>query len=89
MRREMMLETKDMELTNITGGHFKKNKGNNHFHIKGNNCGNGNKKYNNNKGNENQSGRNGARSYKCRCCNTNHPGKDCDGNAVNCRFCDK
>ncbi|XP_056691873.1 uncharacterized protein [Spinacia oleracea] len=69
-------------------GNFKKNKGNNHFQIKGNHGGNRNNFHNNN-GNKNQSAGNGTRVYECRRCHNNHPGQDCNGNPVVCRFCEK
>ncbi|XP_056697892.1 uncharacterized protein [Spinacia oleracea] len=69
-------------------GNFKKNKGNNHFQFKGNNGGNKNNFHNNN-GNRNQSAGNGTRVYECICCHNNHPGKDCDGNLIICRLCEK
>lgn len=32
---------------------------------------------------------NGERTYHCKNCRRNHPGRDCDGNLVTCRFCNK
>ncbi|KNA10500.1 hypothetical protein SOVF_143950, partial [Spinacia oleracea] len=65
-------------------GNFKKHKGNENFQFRANNGGN-----RNNQGGGNQSRRNGVRTYNCRRCNMNHPGKECDGNLVTCRLCQK
>ncbi|XP_021737538.1 uncharacterized protein LOC110704060 [Chenopodium quinoa] len=32
---------------------------------------------------------NGEITYHCKRCRRNHPGRDCDGNLVTCRFCNK
>ncbi|XP_021749450.1 uncharacterized protein LOC110715185 [Chenopodium quinoa] len=32
---------------------------------------------------------NGERTYHCKRCRRNHPRRDCDGNLVTCRFCNK
>ncbi|XP_021837438.1 uncharacterized protein [Spinacia oleracea] len=57
-------------------GKLKKNKGNNNFQFRGNNCGNRNNNFHKNNGNRNQNGGNGTRTYDCKRCHTNHPGKD-------------
>ncbi|XP_021751078.1 uncharacterized protein LOC110716752 [Chenopodium quinoa] len=43
----------------------------------------------NHKGNGNQRGEKPKRKYFCKTCEKDHPGKDCEGNLVTCRYCQK
>ncbi|XP_021758488.1 uncharacterized protein LOC110723439 [Chenopodium quinoa] len=43
----------------------------------------------NHKGNGNQRGEKPKRKYFCKRCGKDHPGKDCEGNPVTCRYCQK
>ncbi|XP_021775161.1 J domain-containing protein DDB_G0295729-like [Chenopodium quinoa] len=73
---------------------FKKQKyhHNNNFHNNNNFHGNNRQGNRNNNGgarNNNQGNNKNGRVYFCKRCKNNHPRKDCEGNAVTYRFCNK
>ncbi|XP_021737262.1 uncharacterized protein LOC110703789 [Chenopodium quinoa] len=79
---------KKKEIAEIEGKEKIKEVGHNSGNPQGNNR-QGGQNFNGGARNSTQGNNRGARHFYCKRCKKDHPGKDCDGNLVTCRACNK